>query len=142
MSRVILIHRWQGSPGADWYPWLKRELESRGHEVVIPSMPDPDTPNMHAWMGAIARVAGVVDENTFFVAHSIGCQAVLRYLAHVPNHGVAGGVVLVAPWTRLKEESFDSEADRVVARPWLELPLPWDAAKAQAKKFFCSFSDT
>ncbi len=104
-------------------------------------MPDTANPNMHAWIATLSKVAGIIDSKTFFVGHSIGCQTILRYLAHVPNQGVAGGVLLVAPWTKLKPESYEKPEDYAIARPWLEMPIPWDMAKAHAKKFVCLFSD-
>ncbi|MFH0970691.1 MAG: alpha/beta fold hydrolase [Candidatus Diapherotrites archaeon] len=141
MSRIVIVHRWQGSPNADWYPWLRKELEKQGHEAIIPAMPDPNHPNIHAWLGCLVKMVGGIDEHTFFVGHSMGCQAILRYLAHTPNNGVAGGVVLVAPWTRLKPESYENPTDEAIARPWLEMPIPWDVVKSRSKKFFCLFSD-
>lgn len=141
MARIIIVHRWQGDPRGDWYPWLKKELEAQGHSVSIPAMPDPNHPNIHTWIAALAKATGKVDEKTFFVGHSIGCQTILRYLAHVPNQGVAGGIVLVAPWTKLSPESFESEEDRTIMRPWLEMPIPWDLLRVHAKKVVCFFSD-
>lgn len=141
MARIVIVHRWQGKPEADWYPWLQKQLESKGHQVLVPAMPDPEHPNIYSWLAQLAKSVGRVDEKTFFVGHSIGCQTVLRYLAHSPNQGVAGGVVLVAPWEKLKPESYEDPEDYAVARPWLEMPIPWELARTHAKHFFCLFSD-
>lgn len=141
MARVIAVHGWAGSPQHDWFPWLKTELVRLGNEVIVPEMPDSEKPNMHAWMAALTKASGKVDENTFFVGHSIGCQTILRYLAMNPSQGVAGGVVLVAPWTTLKPESLSSQEEKNIARPWIEMPIPWELAKKHSKKFVCFFSD-
>lgn len=141
MVRIIIVHRWWGNPGVDWYPWLRKALESKGHDVIIPKMPDPNHPNIQTWVTALSKSAGKVDEKTFFVGHSIGCQTILRYLPQIPNNGIAGGVVLVAPWTKFKPTDEDTEEDIATGRPWVETPLQWEFAKAHAKKFFCLFSD-
>ncbi len=141
MARIIAVHGWAGSPQNDWFPWLKAEFVKRGHDVLVPPMPDSEAPNMHAWIAALTKATGKIDENTFFVGHSIGCQTILRYLALNPSQGVASGVVLVAPWTTLKPESFSSEEEKDIARPWIEMPIPWELAKKHSKKFVCFFSD-
>ncbi|MBI4415263.1 MAG: serine hydrolase family protein, partial [Candidatus Kerfeldbacteria bacterium] len=41
---VIIVHGWGGNPGADWYPWLKKELEHAGFSVLVPAMPAPEKP--------------------------------------------------------------------------------------------------
>ena len=30
MKKVFIIHGWEGYPEEGWFPWLKKELESRG----------------------------------------------------------------------------------------------------------------
>ncbi len=141
MARIILVHGWGGSPHSDWFPWLKKELSKKRHTVLVPEMPDTKNPIMHTWIAALTKATGMVDGNTFFVGHSIGCQTILRYLAYLPNQGVAGGVLLVAPWTTLKPESYEKEEDRAIAQPWLETPIPGELANVHAKKFVCFFSD-
>ncbi|MFH1402612.1 MAG: alpha/beta hydrolase [Patescibacteria group bacterium] len=79
-KRVYIIHRWDGAPQNCWIPWLKRELEARDFFVVVPKMPEAEKPDIQAWISHLNNVAGEVDENTFFVGHSIGCQAILRFV--------------------------------------------------------------
>ena len=107
----------------DWRPWLKKELEKGGYEVAMPEMPDIDTPVIEKWVSKLAEVAGEPDENTFFIGHSIGCQAILRYLdSHLfKPFGKVGGAIFVAGWFDLKNlESKDVED---IARPWIGLPI-------------------
>src|SRR3989338_3630464 len=84
--KVYIIHRWDGSPSLDWYPWLKEELEKKSFEVFVPKMPEPNHP----------KIAKNPDEDTYFVGHSIGCQTILRYLEKINKK--VGGAVLVAGW--------------------------------------------
>ncbi len=129
-GRVFIIHRWGGDPNADWYSWLSNALESKGFEVLVPGMPNPDKPTIGEWVRAISSSVGKVDENTYFVGHSMGCQAILRFMEKV--NSTAGGLLLVAPWLHLKEAAYESEEDRKIARPWIEEPI--DLGKIKAKE--------
>ena len=39
MKKVVIIHGANGSPEENWFPWLKKELETKGIEVIIPQFP-------------------------------------------------------------------------------------------------------
>ncbi|MEK7553404.1 MAG: alpha/beta hydrolase [Patescibacteria group bacterium] len=73
-KRIFIIHSWDGYPEEGWFPWLKQELTEKGFRVQIPAMPEPAEPKIEAWVSHLAKVVGDVDENTFFVGHSIGCK--------------------------------------------------------------------
>lgn len=138
--RIILVHRWSGRPDSDWYPWLENALEQHGFSVVVPHMPGWDNPTIEAWVGHLAVEVGMqLDEQTFFVGHSIGCQTILRFLEHVPEGKKVGGVVLVAPWVKLR--NLEGEAERKTAGPWMNTPIDATKVKTRAKKFVAIFSD-
>lgn len=140
-QRVIIVHGWDGSPEEGCFPWLKKELEGRGFSVLVPAMPDPSAPVLDEWVSSLATVVGVPDERTILVGHSIGTQAVLRYLATLPLDARFGGVVLLAPWIHLTEAALPTEADRAVAKSWLETPMPWANIKPHASHFVAIFSE-
>ncbi len=123
MKRIIIVHRWSGGPNDDWRPWLKAQLEKEGYEVLVPEMPDSDTPVIEKWVGKLATVIDVPDKNTYFVGHSIGCQAILRYLdAHrFEPMKTVGGAVFVSGWFNLK--NLEDDETRAIARPWIERPI-------------------
>lgn len=126
MPRIILVHRWSGGPSDDWRPWLKQELTARGHEVFAPTMPDTDAPEIGKWVRHLAEVVGTSDEGnaqTYFVGHSIGCQAILRYLQTIGTP--VGGAVFVAGWFDLK--NMEDAETQAIAKPWIETPI--DGAK-------------
>jgi len=114
-----MIHRWSGGPEDDWRPWLKNELEKLGFEVAVPEMPDTDEPSISKWVGHLSHVVGKPDGEIYFVGHSIGCQTILRYLAH--SEVPVGGAVFVAGWFYLQNLG-DEEAEEI-AGPWLKEPI-------------------
>ena len=99
MKKAYIVHRWDGGPESDWYPWLKNELEKKGFIVYIPEMPNTQHPKIEEWLPHLKKIVGKWNENTLFVGHSVGCQAILRLMEGSDKK--AGGVYLVAPWMKL-----------------------------------------
>lgn len=144
-KRVFIIHGWEGYSEEGWFPWLKKELEQRGFEVFVPQMPDADNPRIEKWVPFLANLVGEPDENTYFVGHSIGCQAILRYLETLENKKICGAV-FVAGWFDLAEFTYlefpEYEQDsREIAKPWIETLINFERVKKSAKKFVAIFSD-
>jgi uncharacterized protein len=124
-KRFIVVHRWSGGPQDDWRPWLAEKLIEAGHEVILPSMPDTEEPVIGKWVGHLRSVVENPDENTYFVGHSIGCQAIMRYLETIDV--MVGGAYFVAPWFNLANLEDDDVAR--IAKPWLETPVDFEAIK-------------
>jgi len=101
-TRVIIVHGFTGNPDKNWFPWLKKELETadREIEVLVPAMPDPEHPLLPAWLSHLTQIASPPDEHLYFVGHSLGCIAILRYLERLPASQVVGGAVLVAGFSQ------------------------------------------
>ena len=137
-KHLYLIHAWDESPESCWYQWLKQTLEAEGYAVTVPAMPNPGEPKIGEWLAALKTLVPNPNEETCFVGHSIGCQTILRYLADLPEGQRVGGAVFVAPWTHL---TGLSEASRQIAKPWIETPIDWQAAKEHCPKFRAFFSD-
>ena len=137
--RVFIIHGWDGYPDEGWFPWLKTKLEKNGFQVHVPSMPEPAEPKIEPWVSHLSKIVGEVDENTYFVGHSIGCQTILRYLERLPVDKKTGGAVFVAGWFTLTNSETDEEKE--IAKPWLETPIDFEKVKRHTKKFFAVFSD-
>ena len=140
-KRVFIIHGWDGYPEEGIFPWLKTELQNRGFQVFNPSMPEPLRPQKEIWVKFLKEQVVVPDENTFFFGHSIGAQTILRYLESLPEDSKIGGAVFLAGWVHLTDESYETEEDRVIAKPWLETPLDWVKITSHTNKFTGIFSD-
>src|SRR3989338_6312903 len=100
MKTAIIVHGWEGSSQSDWMPWAKAALEQEGIKVVVPDMPHTEAPEISEWVEYLKSIVEAPDKDTYFIGHSIGCQAILRYLETLtaPVGGaifVAGGVFFV-----------------------------------------------
>jgi hypothetical protein len=144
VKRVFIIHGWGGFPEEAWIPWLKKELQKKGFEVFNPAMPDTNNPKIDVWINALKKLVGIVDEETYFVGHSIGCQAILRYLETLDKKIKVGNVVLVAPWLHLDAQTIKEEGEESVniAKPWVETPINFEKIVLHIKKITCIFSDS
>ncbi len=138
MKRVFIIHGWEGYPEEGWYPWLKKELEKKSFEVFVPAMPNTDEPKIDEWVNFLTNLVGEPDENTYFVGHSIGCQAILRYLEKL-NGKKIGGAVFVAGWFILSE--LETEEEKIIGKPWIETPIDFNKVKIATNNFVAIFSD-
>jgi len=99
-KKVFIIHGWEGTPKAYWFPWLKRELEERGFQVQVPAMPNTKKPKFTEWLTHLQKTVGQADENTYFVGHSLGVITILRFLESLPYPKKIGGAVLVAGFAK------------------------------------------
>ena len=80
MKKVYLVHGWGGSSEGGWFDWLKLELKSKGYEVKAFDMPNTEEPKIEEWVGYLEANIKDVDEETYFVGYSIGCQTIIRFL--------------------------------------------------------------
>lgn len=140
MKRAFIIHGWGGYPEEGWFPWLKKELESKDYSVSIPAMPKPETPEINSWVSTLKEAVGEVDKNTFFVGHSIGCQTIIRFLEEQPEDASIGGAVFVAGWTHLTSEATSDEESKATAKPWIEYPINWKEVRSRTNNFVAIFS--
>lgn len=140
-KRLFIAHGWGGHPEERWFPWLKKELEARGFEVFIPQLPDAGSPRIGPWVSALAAVVSEADEQTYFVGHSMGCQAIARYLESLPQGIKVGGAVFVAGFFKRLAGLEDDEEVREIVRHWLETPLDLMNVKTHLTESVAIFSD-
>ena len=128
--RLIVVPRWAGRSGSDFYPWLSEQLVAEPGcpfaPVVALDLPDPDEPRLDTWPPAISAALGddpATLANTVVLAHSVGCQATLHALAALPPGTHVAAMIAVAGWW-----SVDQPWPAIV--PW-QTRLP-DLARVRA----------
>lgn len=140
-KRVIVVHGWDGYPEEGWFPWLKKELESKGFDVAIPQFPDPGSPRIQRWVPKLSETVGAADSQTYFVGHSMGCQAIVRYLERLPETVVVGGAVFVAGFFQRLTNLGDAPHVVETQKHWLEMPLDFSKVRSHLPKSVAIFSD-
>jgi predicted alpha/beta hydrolase family esterase len=133
MNRAIIVHCWEGIPNYCWYPWLKRELESKGFHVEVPAMPDTDHPRQDAWVPKLREVIGEPDEGLILIGHSVGCITILRYLERLKPDQRIKGVILVA--------GFTDDLGYEELKNYFETPIDFETIKSCCPKFIAIHSD-
>ena len=140
-KRVFIAHGWDGYPEEGWFPWIKKELEAKGFEVYVPQLPETGSPRIHNWVPKLAEVVGEIDENTYFVGYSMGCQTIARYLETLPEGVKVGGAVFVAGFFKRLTGLEDDEDVRETDKHWLVTPLDLTKVKSHLSKSVAIFSD-
>lgn len=92
---VLVLHGLHGSSPDHWQRWLAERLRAHGRHVAFPDLPDPDTPELAAWLDALARELAALPAPPVVACQSLGC---LLWLHHVARGGAAAvRTLLVAP---------------------------------------------
>jgi predicted alpha/beta hydrolase family esterase len=130
---VIIIHGYKSSPQDCWFPWLKKELEKRWYDVKIPKMPHPDHPKVSAWIKTIQHTVGNVSPTTYFVGHSLGTMAIIRYLETIQSKEKIGGAIFVAG-------RFMTRTTKSKVSEFFDKKINWKKVKNSANKFVGVYS--
>jgi uncharacterized protein len=143
MKRAFLIHGWDGSPEEPMHKWIKKSLEKRGFEVFVPKMPNANKPEIKSWVKKIKEITGLLSKEDIFIGHSVGCQAILRYLESLDKNEGVKKVILIAPWMYLDKKTIEEEGEKVIeiAKPWIETPIDFKKIKTHCDEFIAIFSD-
>lgn len=139
MNKIYIVHCWDGTKDDGWYPWLDSEL-SKNNEVFRFNMPDTETPEIEKWVSFLDKQVDSLDENTFFIGHSIGCQTIMRYL-ETKEITKIGGILFVAPWLELTKYAVSDEESYNTAKPWLTRKIDFERIKKFTNNINCIFSD-
>lgn len=132
MTKVFIIHGWEGHPEEGWLPWLGRKLTKIGCEVEIPQMPNRVFPVFTDWIKAISKLVGKAPEKTILIGHSLGCTVVLNYLHQGSGSTKFKAIILVSPFVR------DIGADTV--HDFVNRDLDWNKIKSRAVHFTVAHS--
>ena len=140
MKKVYLIHGLGGNSNENWFEWLKKELLKKDYDVKAFDMPDTYNPKIEQWINFLECEINPeeIDEETYFVGHSIGCQTILRYLEKLHKHKKIAGCVFVAGWfnlINLEPKEFQ------IAHPWIKSKINHNRVRDHTDNFLAIFSN-
>ena len=137
MKHVYIIHGWGFDSSMPWIVWAEEELRKKGYKVTSFDMPNTDEPKIEEWVGYLEKNVKDIDENTYFVGHSIGAQTILRFLEKSHKHLKVGGLVFVAPWLDLIGLKSD---ELKIAHPWINNKINPERILDHTGNITCIFS--
>ena len=137
--RLILIPRYGVDESADWYGWLRTQLNAKKKEINLDELvfvkPEPSlhAPEIGPSVAALRKVLGAGDAaNTGIIGHSLGAQIALRMLAEKQG-GPIKALLCVGGWLKLDQKAK-------MLKTFLEQPFDEAAAKTHAGRIVNLFS--
>ena len=102
MKNAVILHGTvfnSGDPTTNnnWFPWLKTELETKGYQVFLPELPNPDKPNAKTYTKLLFDNWDF-NEETVVIGHSSGATACLWVAQELPVGSKLKQLICVAPF--------------------------------------------
>lgn len=91
--KIYIIHGYTASSDEHWYPWLENALLDIGIQCERLTMPNSHNPIPEEWLAHLEQHIKI-DEKTVLVGHSLGCIAILNFLAQKQQY--PAGIILVS----------------------------------------------
>ncbi len=98
---VLILHGWFGSGLDHWQARLALAMRRARQRVFFPTLPDPATPEIGAWLAAMADEMRAFQAEParehIVVGHSLGAVLWMQYVVRHPLSMPVDRVLLVAP---------------------------------------------
>jgi predicted alpha/beta hydrolase family esterase len=120
MSKKVIFIPGNGgeSPQDNWFPSVKKELETAGFTVISEEFPDNDLARASFWLPFLINELKA-DENTLLIGHSSGAIAAMRLAEKQP---IGGSVLVGAYYTDLGMEKEKQSG-------YFDAPWNWEAIR-------------
>ena len=115
MTKFIFLHGNSGGSvkkANQWFPYLKKELEKLGLQVVAKNFPDRDLAREKFWIPFLKK-ALKADKNSILIGHSSGAVAAMRF---AEKNNILGSVLVSPSYTDLGDER--EKLSGYFDRPW------------------------
>ena len=63
-------------------------------------MPNPNNPIASEWIGNLSNSVKTINEDIYFIGHSLGCITLLRFLEMQPDNTKIGGIILASGFVK------------------------------------------
>lgn len=134
MKNALILHGTDGDSQMNWFPWLKKNLETNGFAVFCPDLPYAEKPNIDRYFEFISTNQDwKFNEESILIGHSSGAVAILGILERLPPDIQVDTCYLVG--------SFKDDLGWDSLSELFEKPLDFPKIKSKAKKFVFIHSD-
>jgi hypothetical protein len=134
MVNIIIIHGAYGNPEENWFPYLKKELESLGHNVYIPKFPTPDDQSLDSWIKVFENYSSYLNDETILIGHSLGPAFILNVLEK--SHTKIKVAFFISGFTGLLNHDIDK-----INHTFTDKNFNWNKIKNNCSKFYLINSD-
>ncbi len=133
---IFIFHGTEGYPEENWFPWLKGQLEARGHQVFVPQFPSPPVvpAKITEWFDVLKDYDRYIDEGAILIGHSLGGVFTLRILEKV-SHPIYAAAFIGTPIGVKPILNYDRDS------AFSGFSFNWPAIKAKANNFIVFQSD-
>ncbi|WP_439243246.1 RBBP9/YdeN family alpha/beta hydrolase [Lonepinella sp. BR2474] len=94
LEKIYITHGYTAHSQKHWFPWLKVRLENQKIFTQIFDMPNSTEPDPQQWLEFHQQHIPQLDQHCYFIGHSLGCIATLRFLQQAKMQ--IGGIILVS----------------------------------------------
>ena len=130
MKNAIILHGTSSKPESFWFPSIKKFLESKGYEVWVPSLPNPDKPSLGIQLPFVLK-NGKFNGETILIGHSAGATLILSILENIKVR--VNKAILVAGYAKSNPKNEP--------QPILQKEYDWKKIKMNVKKIVFINSD-
>ena len=121
----IFIHGTKGYPENNWFPWLKEQLQTRGHHVIAPQFPINEDQNLSNWFKTLEDCE--INDNTIIVGHSVGAA----FIPSIAEKYSFRAAFLVCGFCRKLGLDFDSALETFV-----EKDFDWKRIRSNCSRYY------
>lgn len=134
--KFVILHGTDANHTSNWFPWLKTELESRGHEVWVPDLPDASHPDPEKYT-AFLLASGRDFSDSVFVGHSSGSLEILSLAAALPDSVKLRAAIMVGSFT---ERMLEDPSWQMLAKLF-DKPFDFEKIKQRIRSFIFVHSE-
>lgn len=110
--RFINLHGFTANSESDFHPWLKAELEKKGHTVMVPNLPQTENPSVNEQVEYVIDNYSF-DADTVLFGHSLGSVVALKVLERLdgPIHSLVLAAGFAEPGFLDHKRPFENTFD-------------------------------
>lgn len=134
--KYVLIHETYWNPDENWFPWLKRYLQSQWHAVYVPRFPTPENQTIASRCEILQRDTFRFDEETVLIGHSLGALYLLHILELEREQPIKKAILVSWFTGELWIEEFD-----ILNTPFLKDTFDWETIRTNANEYILLHGD-
>ena len=115
MKNTLILHGTAANPHANWFDWLKVQLEYSDYDAWVPQLPNAAHPDMKTYREFIFASDFDFNSETVVVGHSSGAVAALSLLEALPEDVQIDTAVIVGVY-RPEQHGYSSKEPIVVEK--------------------------